>query len=365
MSWKTVLRVFTFFLAAALLLVPAFSQGKGGGTNASGSSLIVSVAWQLSGRVTLDDGKVPPQQVYVESVCDGYVRKEALTDPKGGFSFTLGKGSGDNIMNAENKATGGGTGAINNALECVIRASLPGYTSDIVYLVNHDEHSPDLGTIMLHKNGEGHADSPTSKEAPKAARKAFDKAAESAKAKKFEDAAKSYQEAVTLYPGYAEAWCQFGQVQMALKQYEPARKSFNTAIQSDDKYITPYVQLANLEMALQHWQIVVDVSDRMLRLAPSGYPAVYLLNSMANFQLHNAEAAEKSARAGIQIDRQNQAPKLYEVLASALLVRGDTTGAARQLKTYLEVSPLADDALVVHKQIADLEAKAAAAPPKQ
>jgi hypothetical protein len=82
---------------------------------------------------------------------------------------------------------------------------------------------------------------------------------------------------------------------------------------------------------------------------------------MASYQLHDADGAEKSARAGIQIDRQNQAPKLYEVLASVLLVRSDYAGAAGQLKTYLSVAPQAEDAAMVRSQIAALEAKAGAA----
>jgi hypothetical protein len=99
----------------------------------------------------------------------------------------------------------------------------------------------------------------------------------------------------------------------------------------------------------------------LLKLAPNSYPAIYLANAIANYQLHNAEPAEKSARAGIQIDRQSQAPKLYEVLASVLLVRSDYAGAVRELKTYLQVSPLAEDAATVRAQISSLEAKAAAA----
>ena len=365
------IRACTLFLAAVVLLTPAFSQkgGSGGSNNGptpgGSGDLVINTNWQLSGHVTFEDGTVPPQRVTLESVCDGNTRQEATTDPKGGFSFRLGLGSGDNIMNAENKALGNGTGALRNAMECVIQARLPGYTSDTISLVGHDEHHPDLGTIVLRKNGEGRTESATSKEAPKAARKAFDKGAEAAKARKFQEASKSYEAAVALYPGYAEAWCQLGQVQMALQQVDEARKSFNASIQADQKYVSPYFQLATLETAAQHWQVVVDVTDRVLKLAPNGYPAVYLTNAMANFQLHNADAAEKSARAGIQIDRQNQAPKLYEVLASTFLVRNDYAGAARQLKQYLEIAPTAGDAAMVRAQITQLEARSAGTPAKQ
>jgi tetratricopeptide (TPR) repeat protein len=359
--------MFTLILAAALLLAPAFSQSRGGPTTINGIGSVssppgmtpaASGSWQLSGHVTLEDGSTPTQPVNVESICAGTVRKEAKVDPKGGFGFRLGVGSGDSMMNAENIATHAGTGAFLSPRECSVRASLPGYTSDVVSLSGHQEQHPDIGTIVLHKNGQGNSESATTKAAPKDARKAYDKAAQAAKAKKFEEAAKSYQTAVSLYPGYAEAWCELGQTQLALRQNDEARKSLNAAIQADEKYISPYLLLANLESATQNWKAAVDVTDRLLKLAPSGYPQMYLTNATANYQLRDAGAAEKSARAGIEIDRQNQAPKLYEVLASTCLVRGDFAGAAAQLKKYLEVSPTADDAVMVRGQIAQLEARA-------
>jgi len=368
MSLRAGIRVFVILLAAVLLLAPAFSQ-RGGTTTGGGfgnlspvtTGGVGSTNWNLSGHVTLEDGAVPTQPVYVESVCSGRVRKEAKIDPKGGFGFRLGVGSGDNIMNADNTASHAGTGAVWSARECIIRASLAGYISDIVYLVDHDEHHPDLGTIVLHRNGEGSTESATTKNAPKDARKAFEKASQEASAKKLEEAAKDYRTAVSLYPRYAEAWCALGEAQTALKQIDEARKSLNAAIEADDKYITPYILLGNLEMAAKNWQAVVDVTGRALKLAPSGYPKMYLMSGMASYQLHDADGAEKSARAGIEIDRQNQAPKLYEVLASVLLVRSDYAGAASQLKTYLSVAPQAEDAAMVRSQIAALEAKAGAA----
>jgi tetratricopeptide (TPR) repeat protein len=376
MSLRAGIRAFTLFLAAVLLLAPAFSQRGGtttggfgtvpnqmGGIGGAGTSPSATT-WNLSGHVTFENGSVPTQPVYVESVCNGRVREEARIDPKGSFGFRLGTARGDAVMNAENTGSYAEAGANVNPKECVIRAALAGYTSDVVDLVGRDKNQPDLGTIVLHRNGEGNAESATSKDAPKEARKAFDKGAQAIKARKIDEAAKNYQTAVSLYPRYAEAWEQLGQAQLALKQTDEARKSFNAAIQADEKYLPPYFQLADLEMNAQNWKTVVDVTGRVLKLAPSGYPRMYLMNGMASYQLHDADAAEKSARAGIQIDRQNQAPKLYEVLASVFLVRGDYAGAASQLKTYLSVAPQAEDAAMVRSQIAALEARAGAAPAK-
>jgi tetratricopeptide (TPR) repeat protein len=363
-----------FILAAVLPLAPAFSQNRSGPTNINGIGSVTSppgmtppsaLHWQLSGHVTFEDGTTPTQPVYVESVCAGSARKEAKIDPKGGFSFRLGLGSGDNLMNADNTASHAATGAYLSPQECVIRASLAGFTSDVVNLVNHEEHHPDIGTIILHKNGEGNNESSTTKAAPKDARKAYDKAVQAVNAKKYEEAVKNCQTAVSLYPRYAEAWFELGLAQTELKQNDEARKSLNASIQADEKYISPYLLLAKLESDGQNWKAAVDITDRLLKLTPSGYPKMYLINAMSNYQLKDAEATEKSARAGIQIDKQNQAPKLYEVLASVYLVRGDYAGAASQLKTYLEVWPTADDAAMVRSQIAQLEARAGTAPAKQ
>src|SRR5207245_9994047 len=45
----------------------------------------------LSGKVLMDDGTPPPEQVVVERVCNGVVRPEGYTDSKGRFSFALGQ----------------------------------------------------------------------------------------------------------------------------------------------------------------------------------------------------------------------------------------------------------------------------------
>ena len=45
----------------------------------------------ISGKVMMDDGTAPSEQVVIERVCNGSPRPEGYTDSKGHFSFELGR----------------------------------------------------------------------------------------------------------------------------------------------------------------------------------------------------------------------------------------------------------------------------------
>jgi hypothetical protein len=207
---QTSLRALKFLAAALLFSVPAFSQRTGASVPSTMSAGRSNAASYYSGHVALEDGSVPKERVIIESVCSGRVRQETNVDSRGGFGFTLGGSTGDSIMDAANTATRGGTGAESgNVAECVIRASLPGYLSDIVYLARIERNKPDLGTIVLHKAAPKAPEAPasiTSQKAPKDAKKAFEKANDAIKDQKADEAVKQLEKAVQLYPEYAEAW---------------------------------------------------------------------------------------------------------------------------------------------------------------
>ena len=219
----------------------------------------------------------------------------------------------------------------------------------------------DLGVIVLHKAAGGTV-SATSRKAPKDAVKALNKGRDAARNKKWEEAAKDFQKAVDLYPGYAEAWCELGKAQIERKQLDEARKSLEASIKADDKYLPPYSALLTLEGQNQNWKGLVDVAERLIELAPRSSPGVYFLDAAAQFRLQNLDAAEKRAQEGIKLDEGHTQPKLYEVLAEVQAARGNLADAADQLKLYLQVAPFASDAAAIRGQIADMERRAAAQP---
>ena len=326
----------------------------------------------LSGRVMVDDGTPPPDTVVIERVCNGVARPEAYTNSKGHFSFELGKNQGmfqDASMSGpmtndpfgNSGSFGGRSSGMNerDLMGCELRANLPGFRSDMVNLSNRRFlDSPEVGTIILHRMGnvEGRIISATSMNAPKDARKAFDKGQDLVKRKKLDDAAKSLQAAVDLYPKYAAAWLELGKIQASKSQFAEASASYQQAVAADPKFISPYLQLSLLAARDQKWPEVISHTEKALKLDPFDYPEVYYYNAVANLNLQNLDAAETSAREALKMDAErHQYPKVEHLLGVILARRRDYSGAAVQMRNYLRLAPKAQDADQVRSQLQELD----------
>jgi tetratricopeptide (TPR) repeat protein len=337
----------------------------------------------LSGKVMLDSGAPPADSVVIERVCNGNVRAEGYTDSKGRFSFQLGGnngmlqdasmasaedgfGMGRDTMGRRNPTGSNGGISERDLLSCDVRASLVGYRSDVINL--HGRRSmdnPDLGTIVLHRMGnvEGTTVSAASLNAPKDAKKSFDKAGDLLKKKKIPEAQKELEKAVELYPQYSAAWFKLGLTREATNDVEGARKAYSQALDSDPKYLFPYRQLMNLAVKEQKWQDVADLSGKLVKLDPVDFPDGHYYNSVANYYLKNYDVAEKSIREAQKLDTQNKMPKANQLLGAILVEKQDFAGAAEQIRKYLTLVPNAPDAENARKQLTELERFAAA--PKQ
>src|SRR5262249_17741456 len=157
----------------------------------------------LSGSVRLADGTIPPDRVVIERVCKGVVRPEAYTDSKGNFSFQLGArntgvfydASVGGIDPLSSSIDAGGIGPQRGINEsdlsgCEIRANLAGFQSDSIVLgFRRSLDDPDIGTIRLRRlaNVEGYTFSVTTAQAPKDARKAYEKGLELLNKRKWEE----------------------------------------------------------------------------------------------------------------------------------------------------------------------------------
>jgi tetratricopeptide (TPR) repeat protein len=335
----------------------------------------------LSGKVVLQDGTPPPDSAVIERVCNGVVRPEAYTDTRGRFSFQLGQNnsfmadasvggdSGLGVPGNRNSGMGGfnTSGGISerDLWGCEVRASLAGYTSDVVPLGGRRSlDNPDLGTIVLHRFGnvEGTTISATSLQAPKEAKKAFDKGRDSMKKEKWGDAQKQFEKAVGMYPQYAAAWFEMGLALEKSGNTAKAREAYTKAFQADPKYVNPYVQLTSIAARESNWQETAETATRVLRLDPYNYPSVYFYDAVAEFNLQHLDEAEKSAREALKLDQQHRIPAVNHILGVILARKGDYQAAAALMKTYLKLAPTAGDAALVQKQLAEVEKFAQAQP---
>jgi tetratricopeptide (TPR) repeat protein len=333
----------------------------------------------LEGKVVLDDGTPPPDNIVIERVCNGRGRPEAYTNSKGQFSFQVGQNSaimsdasvsgpgqyggitGANRSNNSSlgSSTRGGGGMNDNALMgCELRAALPGFTSSTVNLTGHRSlDNPDVGTIILHRLAkvDGFTFSATSAYAPKDAKKAYEKGREALKKEKTEEAEKQFTKAVDVYPKYAMAWYELGRLYEDQKKTDEAQKAFEASLKADSKYVSPYAELTRMAAKKQDWEHTLEYSEKLLKLNPYVSPEVYFYSAVANYNLKNFDAAEVSTRAALKMDTDHRSPRLNQLMGVILAQKQDYAGAADNLKTYLALAPDSADAPQVKKQLADIE----------
>ncbi len=342
----------------------------------------------LSGKVIMEDGTAPPEAVMIQLVCRATPRSVGRTDSKGSFSIDLNNraammtfadasesptlsssdngsvgASGNGRTNAVATSSGSGPSfpqAVGDRelMGCDLQAALPGFRSDVIHLSNRRTlDDPNVGILILHRlaNVQGTTISATTAMAPKDAKKAFEKGQNAIKKDKWEEAQKELAKAVAVYPKYAVAWVELGRVQDHQNDVEGARKSYATALEADGKLVTPYLELASLASREQKWQEVSDRTGYVLNLNPVDFPQAYLLNSISNYYLKNLDAAEKSAREGLNHDAEHRFPKMNQVLGVVLAQKHDYEGAAEQLRQYLRYSPNGSDVEMTRKQLAQIE----------
>jgi tetratricopeptide (TPR) repeat protein len=304
----------------------------------------------ITGQVFLADGAAISSPISIVGGCRGSMQVLGYTDLKGHFSIVDVKAG-----NAVDDAT---SGASRGSPVCEVAARLDGYRSSTVDLTQRNAlDNPDLGTILLHRisDQEGTTVSMTSLQAPKAAKRAFDKGMALSRKSRLDDAATQFEKAVALYPKYADAWYRLGHVQVQRNDAEAGRASFVKAIAADRKLVPPYVELSGMDVTQGRWQEAAENSREAIKLDPSGVPAVYFFDALANYNLHNWDATEKSARQLQKLDTQHHFIKINRILGAILAARNDYGEAAEQLRGYLRFAGDANDAAEARSQLAEIE----------
>ncbi len=282
---------------------------------------------------------------------------------------SVGSDSSFGRMNSRSGLPGGldgGSGVSERELwGCEVRASLAGYSSEVVRLDGRRSlDNPDVGTIVLRRYAkvDGTVVSLTSLQAPKQAKKAFDKGRDAMRKEKWADARKQFEQAVEIYPQYAHAWCELGTALDKLNDASGARTAYGKAMAADAKFVNPYLQMAGIAARERKWQELLDTTNRVVSLDSFNYPGIFFLNAVAEYNLQHVEAAEKSARESLKLDTQKRYPAANHILGVIMARKGEFAAAADYLKTYLKLAPAAGDVAQVKKQLAEIERVASSAP---
>ena len=334
----------------------------------------------LSGKVVLEDGTAPPEQVLVLRACDeGRPVPLGYTGARGQFSFELGRNQ-SLAVDAQNATAADpfGLSAMpgNRGLSqpnapllegrnqrdltgCELRVQVPGFypaTRDLSGRRVLD--SPDVGTLVLRRlpGVLGSVFSPTTLQARKEARTAFEKGRALGGAKKLADALTEYERAVRIAPGFAAAWFELGLVHQMLNHPKDAQKAYREALLADPSFIKPYRPLALLSFGQQDWKEVVEVTDLWIGLDAVSFPEAYFLGGFANLSLSRLDPAEQRAREAVRLDADRSIPAARYLLGAVLIERGEYVGAAEQLRKYVEFAEPGPDVERARQMLAQLEA---------
>jgi tetratricopeptide (TPR) repeat protein len=335
----------------------------------------------VSGRVMMEDGTAPPTPVTIERMCQGRPIPEGYTDGKGRFSLELGRRLGvlpDASVGADPSLDSGianagrsnlGTSATQGLTErdltgCEVRANLPGYQSTVVLLSGRRAlDNPDVGTLVLRSIAgvNGYTFSATSLMGSKDSQKAYEKGHEALGKRKFADAQKELDKAVTLYPKHALAWTDLGALYAEQKDSAKAMDAFRKAVEADGRYVVPYLHMAKLYAAESKWEDAATASEKVVKLNPAGFAQAYFFLAVASYNLKRFDAAENAAREAVRLDEQHSIPRAQYLLGVVLAMKKDAAGAALNMREYLKTLPEGAEADSVRKQLAQLEGSPTAA----
>ena len=194
---------------------------------------------------------------------------------------------------------------------------------------------------------------------PSRARSEFGKACGDLKKRRLMDAEQHARSAIEMYPNYVAAWVMLGQVLEALERPEEAGKACEHASSIDPTYLPPYVCLTEIFVGKEHWDSVLDMTEFILKLNPSGVGYVYFYRALAYYRTRRFAQAEKSALDGANIDvEQGEAP-IYFLLAQIYEAEGKSDVAAVQVRHFLKLSPDREKSTEAKQYLAKLESQQA------
>jgi len=190
---------------------------------------------------------------------------------------------------------------------------------------------------------------------PKKARQAYEGADRALTQGNFLAAQKDLDRALFNYPNSAVARCLMGALYEEQLQLDRAFAEYSEALRVDSKMLPAYLGLARIAFREQRWQEVAGRTNQLVTINPIAFPAAHLYNAVANFNIGDFAAAEKSARRYESLDPQHERPQVYLLLGDILAREQDFVGAVQQKRIFLMIVPAAPNAKEIRKEIRGLE----------
>lgn len=174
-------------------------------------------------------------------------------------------------------------------------------------------------------------------QAPKDARREYEKAWKAIESRKYGEARKHLQAAVDRYPCYARAQTRLGLVLSQQKNYKAAEAAFQKSISCDAGYLDAYLELGQLLNAEKEFNEAAPVLEQGLRQAPA-YWRFYYESGVAQYGLKHYDLAEQQFNK-VKSLASTPPAELDARLADVYLRENSFQKAYASMKDYLKADP--------------------------
>lgn len=152
-----------------------------------------------------------------------------------------------------------------------------------------------------------------------------------------EKAAEFYAEAVSLAPGYVEAWNNLGNEYRMLKRWQKAEQALGRALALEPQSALVRLNLGMLYLGQGKMERARHSLEAAINKDPRQATAHFLLGMIA-YQRQEMDPAAREFRRALELDPQ-AAPQAKVYLASILAWQGRFSEAVRELEEFLQDHP--------------------------
>jgi tetratricopeptide (TPR) repeat protein len=190
------------------------------------------------------------------------------------------------------------------------------------------------------------------------AKKEYSAACDALRDKKYPAAEERLRKVVQLEEKYPAAWVTLGQLLAAQQKNDEARQACSHALEADANYVPSHLCLADIAVRAGSWEEALTHTGRALELDPTNDAPAYAYSAAANLNLHRLAEAEKNGLRALEIDRNNNDPRVHFLMAQIYEAKKNPTSEAAQLREYLKYASDPAEAAMVKQALADLEKRA-------
>jgi len=330
-------------ILTSLLLFAMSAVAQGDRFSAGGVSPDMSFFSNGSISGTLVDGSgrpIPNARVELHSVVHGEVLAIATTNYAGEYHIS-------NVSRGEYEIIG-----LHGLTETRDRVAVMSGNSLINLRLQDDTSASDVdGTNTVTVNDF---------KVPDKARKALHKAQRAFQDRKFQDAARYTDEALSLYPGYAEALTLRGLLSLQNHRPDAAREDLEKALQSDSGHGITYFLLAAVYNETGHFDDALRTLAEGVRIAPNAWQGYF---EMSKALLGKNQFADALRQASKGLELNPTFPVLHLIKGNCFAGLKDYANAVTEMQAYLTAEPTGAMSSQVRAMIAKL--KALVPPPEQ